>query len=432
MARRLVGLGVVAGLTVGVMAPLWGLAATILALAAALFALGALLWATGDRQLDEVGRSLMLGVLLAVAVGVPQYMLDRRQKDRDFVLSLTLQQDLTGADLHDKDLSEVRLQGKRLAQADLREASLVRARLVHTDLRGADLRDADLRDADLRGARLDGASLDGADLTGARLKDANLTQASLPNAVLRSAQLQNASLAGACLAGAQLQDADLGGVDLAGAVFTRADVEGARFESDLRPATGLDEAGLAYLSNATAAEWPREFDHATAVAGRPAAPETPPRPARGHRLTATVSEVSDGDTVELAGEAAGAPLPNGGRAALIGINAPDADDTDGPAAAGFLRRILARERLDVQIAGERTDSGGRLLVYVWLPDGRMLNETMLEAGHATYRDDDGDAELEARLRAAETRAKQRGVGLWDDCPTPEERIAPEGVEIRTT
>src|SRR4051812_12095971 len=73
-----------------------------------------------DLKLDDIGRAIMVSVLLAVLVGVPQFLIDRQQKQRDFRLSLTLQQDLDGADLEGKDLSQVHLAGKSLRNANLR------------------------------------------------------------------------------------------------------------------------------------------------------------------------------------------------------------------------------------------------------------------------------------------------------------------------
>jgi hypothetical protein len=69
------------------------------------FCFGVALWWFGDKAWDEIGRAIMVAVLLAVVVGVPQFLIDRQQKqrdaraesaqkDRDFKLSLTLQSSL--------------------------------------------------------------------------------------------------------------------------------------------------------------------------------------------------------------------------------------------------------------------------------------------------------------------------------------------------
>lgn len=388
------------------------------------FVIGVVLWlscAPAERKLDEIGRTIMVGVVLAVLVGVTQYLLDQRQKERDFNLSLTLQDNLTGADLHNRDLTNVRLQGKILAQADLHDADLSGASLIDTNLSGADLTEADLREADLRGANLDGASLDGADLTRARLKDARLVGASLPRAVLREAELQNAMMSGACLADAKLVGADLGGVEIARAVLTGADVNGAKFESDLRPATGLLSAGLARLKHAANAVWPAEFDPGVAdlrlAAAEVYGPDMPEE-----AVSARVEEVVDGDTLKL--EAPIARLDtSGGRAQLIGVDAPDPEDPGGKAAIRFADRTLEGHKVYVQVGSTPEDDGRRVLVHIWRSSDQSFNEEMLAAGYATHRAGD-NSELKESLSTAQTAAKQQGAGLWHKCPAPEERISP--------
>ena len=57
------------------------------------------------------------------------------------------------------------------------------------------------------------------------------------------------------------------------------------------------------------------------------------------------------------------------------------------------------------------DRHGRLLAYVRLPDGRLLNRLLLEEGLViVYRR--FDFERKDDFLAAETEAKRRGVGLW--------------------
>lgn len=391
------------------------------------FAIGVLLWWFGaeERKWDEIGRAIMVSALLAVILGVPQYLISQREKERDFRTSLTLQRDLTGADLHDEPLSRVQLPAKVLSKANLRGVPLDHASLLGSDLTGADLRGAHLRDADLRGARLEGASLDGADLRDAKLKDADLTGASLPAARLQGARLDSAQLGGACMADAVLQGAEFGGADLRGAVLTGSDVKGTSFLGDLRPAL-LEHSGLAHLKHADEATWPDGSHSQPRMRGLPRARGLR-RPARV--IPARASNVSDGDTVQMEAEG-GTALPNHGRIRLVGVNAPDPDDAGGPAATRYLRAKLKHRRVAVQLGTTPPADGGRSLAYIWLSPNKTANEGLLASGNATFAAI-GTAGPAPELRAAELGAKQEGVGLWEHCPRPAERIAPPQVGVRT-
>ena len=100
-------------------------------------------------------------------------------------------------------------------------------------------------------------------------------------------------------------------------------------------------------------------------------------------LTATVLRVIDGDTIEVS--------MNGReeRVRLIGVDTPETVHPEigvepfGPEASAFTKRHLppgtqVRLELDVQ----QRDRYGRLLAYLYLPDGRMLNELLLQEGLA--------------------------------------------------
>lgn len=59
------------------------------------------------------------------------------------------------------------------------------------------------------------------------------------------------------------------------------------------------------------------------------------------------------------------------------------------------------------------DKYQRLLAFVWLPDGRMLNETIICEGYAValtrypFR-----ADYQERFRGCERQARERNKGLW--------------------
>ena len=123
--------------------------------------------------------------------------------------------------------------------------------------------------------------------------------------------------------------------------------------------------------------------------------------------TARVQRVVDGDTVRLAGL---------GKVRLIGINTPEVYghvQCFGPEASAFAKHVL-RGGLEVRyrVGRESHDRYGRLLAYVWLPDGRLFNRLLAEDGYAvplTIRPNDRLAPV---FRAATDDAHRARRGMW--------------------
>lgn len=154
------------------------------------------------------------------------------------------------------------------------------------------------------------------------------------------------------------------------------------------------------------------------LAGTPAYPAESSVP-----LTGTVTRIYDADTFEIA--------PHG-KVRLLGIDAPEKTGSDRD--RNFTRLGIHPKRLrEIHGVGlswcihtvkssqvtlsfdstqqERRDRHGRLLAYVHLPDGRLLNRVLLAEGLVVvYRR--FPIEFKADFLAAEAGAKTRGVGLW--------------------
>ena len=127
--------------------------------------------------------------------------------------------------------------------------------------------------------------------------------------------------------------------------------------------------------------------------------------------TATVTHVTDGDTVWLS---------KLGKVRLIGIDTPEVYghvDCFGPQASAFTDRVLRPgTQVRYRIGREAHDRYGRALAYLWLRDGRMFNELLAEDGYArplTIPPNDDYARLFA---AAAYKARTTGRGLWRSCP----------------
>lgn len=126
------------------------------------------------------------------------------------------------------------------------------------------------------------------------------------------------------------------------------------------------------------------------------------------RFAGTVSFVTDGDTLWVQPDAAGAPH----KLRIDGIDAPEICQRGGAAA----RAALAQHALHqpVLVTLRRQDDYGRSLARIEL-DGLDLGAQLVRAGHAwsyRWRHDPGP------YAAEEAQARQAGRGLFAD-PQPE-------------
>ena len=142
---------------------------------------------------------------------------------------------------------------------------------------------------------------------------------------------------------------------------------------------------------------------------------------RYHNKTAFVSEIVDGDTLHVA-------IPDGRdpttRVRLWGIDCPEtakpwnntpAEPYANEATVFAWQHSLGRS-VTLRLQAHRIrDRHGRLLAYVVLPDGSVLNEHLVAAGlaRADRRFPHDDME---RYENLETQAKRKRLGLWQGAP----------------
>jgi micrococcal nuclease len=126
--------------------------------------------------------------------------------------------------------------------------------------------------------------------------------------------------------------------------------------------------------------------------------------------SARVTRVVDGDTLRLDGL---------GSVRLIGIDTPEVfggRECFGREASAFAKRSLAPGApVRYRVGAEQRDRYGRLLAYVYLPDGRLFNELLAERGYATPLTIPPNDDLADRFVAAARRARERHLGLWAAC-----------------
>jgi micrococcal nuclease len=133
-----------------------------------------------------------------------------------------------------------------------------------------------------------------------------------------------------------------------------------------------------------------------------------------------VAEAIDGDTIEVT---LGAQRE---RVRLLGIDTPETHDPRKPvqcfgqAAANHTKQLLADKnvRLEPDPTNSDRDKYGRLLRYVYLPDGTLVNAALVSGGYAFAYTIFPFERLD-EFRALEREAREANRGLWAGCRVDE-------------
>jgi endonuclease YncB( thermonuclease family) len=130
---------------------------------------------------------------------------------------------------------------------------------------------------------------------------------------------------------------------------------------------------------------------------------------------AIVTRVVSGDTIEVKIQGIGFTI------GYLGVDAPDAargrsrSECYSAPARQFNSRLVQGQTVWVERDQSDFDESGRLLRYVYLRDGRMVNEELLKGGYARASDAVPNQRYRDRLAAAEQAAREGGLGLWAAC-----------------
>ncbi len=136
-------------------------------------------------------------------------------------------------------------------------------------------------------------------------------------------------------------------------------------------------------------------------------------PPAGH---ARVEEVVDGDTIVVRfGESKE-------RVRLIGVDTPETHHPDkavqcfGQAATSFLTNLLSDQdvRLENDPTNTNRDRYDRLLRYVYLEDGTLVNQKIISEGYG-FAYVAFPFEKKDIFVASEAQAERQGKGLWSEC-----------------
>lgn len=122
-----------------------------------------------------------------------------------------------------------------------------------------------------------------------------------------------------------------------------------------------------------------------------------------------VTRVVDGDTFVL---------ENGERVRLIGVDTPETVHPSKPVqyfgkeASAFARNLIEGKRVRLEYDVQQQDRYGRLLAYVYLPDGTFVNAELVKQGYAqasTYPPNVKYVDLFTKLQR---EAREQNRGLW--------------------
>ena len=147
------------------------------------------------------------------------------------------------------------------------------------------------------------------------------------------------------------------------------------------------------------------------VTASPVATVTPP----AGMVEAQVVNVVDGDTIDVIIQ--GREF----RLRYIGVDTPESvhptigEEPYGKEAAQRNRELVMGRTVYLEKDVSETDQYGRLLRYVYLPDGRMLNEVLVREGYAQVATFPPDVRYQDRFLDAQRQAREEGAGLWGRC-----------------
>lgn len=128
----------------------------------------------------------------------------------------------------------------------------------------------------------------------------------------------------------------------------------------------------------------------------------------------SVVRVIDGDTmvVDINGEAE--------TIRLIGLDTPETMDPRRPIqcfgieASNKVKNILAGQKVNIETDPSQgmRDKYGRLLAFIFLPDGTLFNKMMIEEGYGHEYTYNLAYKYQAEFQAAEAQARKLKMGLW--------------------
>jgi micrococcal nuclease len=136
------------------------------------------------------------------------------------------------------------------------------------------------------------------------------------------------------------------------------------------------------------------------------------------RVRAKVARIVDGDTIEV-------DLASGGRATLryIGMDTPETVAPGEPVgcygkeASERNKNLVDGKTVFLEKDVSEADRFGRLLRYVYLEDGRMVNQILVHEGYAQVATFPPDVKYQQTFLDEQRQARDASRGLWGACLT---------------
>ena len=158
-----------------------------------------------------------------------------------------------------------------------------------------------------------------------------------------------------------------------------------------------------------------------------------PRPGeqRDELRRVKVTQITDGDTIEVRPAVEGV-----NEVRFIGMDTPEKYGEKGPQplaieAAEFTADVIdgSHSSVTLRLDTERKDDYGRALAYVYLPDGTMLNDLLIEEGYAQVATFPPNVRHVKEFRRSQKQAREARRGIWGLPENERCRLTDRGNEI---
>lgn len=139
-------------------------------------------------------------------------------------------------------------------------------------------------------------------------------------------------------------------------------------------------------------------------------PPAPPSSDKGNWIR--VSRVVDGDTFEIMNKGVKEKVR------LIGVDTPESVKPGSPVepfgieASNFTKKLIEGKMVRLEFDVQERDKYGRLLAYVYLEDGTLLNAKLLEEGLATVMTVPPNVRMADNFIKIQRKAREEKKGIW--------------------
>lgn len=120
-----------------------------------------------------------------------------------------------------------------------------------------------------------------------------------------------------------------------------------------------------------------------------------------------VTRVIDGDTIEVSGYDT--------NIRLIGIDTAEEGECFRDESTKITKSLLLNKQVKIDADENEKDNFGRVLAYVYLPDGTFANKRLLEVGAGGFFYDSVNLKHKDELIFAAETARESVAGFWKDC-----------------